>query len=386
MNHQTCVPQAPLELSSIWHHFQDNLFPWLEDALSPLSAKQMQLVQVLEMAQIETYLPYLGRVPGRPLESRDSIARAFVAKAVYNLSTTEMLLDRLAFDIQLRRLCGWEKKSDIPSSSTFSRAFAEFSTSDLTTRIHENIIKQQLGPQLVGHISRDSTAIKAREKPQIVKQQVKQAPKKRGRPKKGEERIKEPTRLERQSQSMTLAQMKAELPSACNVGTKRNSKGHQSSWVGYKLHIDAADGGIPVSCLLSSASLHDSQVAIPLAEMTHQRVDSLYDLMDAAYDAPLIKAHSASLGHTPIIDENPRTKERKADLEDEYKRRRLMGYKVAEDIRYNERSTVERVNGRLKDEFGANMLRVRGAKKVMCHLMFGVIVLTAIQFMTFTEW
>jgi len=91
---------------------------------------------------------------------------------------------------------------------------------------------------------------------------------KRGRPKKGEERIKEPTGLEKQSTGMSLAEMKADLPTACNIGTKCNSRGYKTSWNGYKLHIDAADGGLPVSCLLSSASLHDSQAAIPLAEMT----------------------------------------------------------------------------------------------------------------------
>jgi hypothetical protein len=35
---------------------------------------------------------------------------------------------------------------------------------------------------------------------------------------------------------------------------------------GYKLHIHLADGGIPISCVLTSASVHDSQVAIPLAK------------------------------------------------------------------------------------------------------------------------
>ena len=60
---------------------------------------------------------------------------------------------------------------------------------------------------------------------------------------------------------------------------------HQVSWIGYKLHIDAADASIPVSCILTSASLHDSQVAIPLATMTDARVTNLYDLMDSAYDA-----------------------------------------------------------------------------------------------------
>ena len=40
---------------------------------------------------------------------------------------------------------------------------------------------------------------------------------------------------------------------------------------------------------------------------------------------------------------------------------------------------VERVFGRLKDEFGARQIRVRGPEKVMAHLMFGVLALTVDQ-------
>lgn len=214
---------------------------------------------------------------------------------------------------------------------------------------------------------------------------IEKKPKQRGRPKKGEEHRKEPTRLERQTAGQDLSEMLADLPKACNVGTKRNSKGHTTSWIGYKLHIDAADGGIPVSCILTSASMHDSQAAIPLAEITYGRVTSLYDMMDAAYDAPQIKAHSLGLGHIPIIDPNPRSKAKKEELEAETKRRKKVNYIVAEDRRYNERSTVERVNGRIKDEFGARMVRVRGHAKVMAHLMFGIVVLTVDQLMKFIE-
>ncbi|MFQ3246393.1 MAG: hypothetical protein ACI9SP_003045 [Arenicella sp.] len=169
------------------------------------------------------------------------------------------------------------------------------------------------------------------------------------------------------------------------MGTKRNSKGYKTSWVGYKLHIDAAHGGIPISGLLSSASLHDSQAAIALAELTATRVTSCYDLMDSAYDAPAIKQHSESLGHVPIIDPNPRSKEAKKRIEEEQLGRKRAGYKLVELTRYNERSTVERVNGRLKDDFGARMLRVKGHAKVMSHLMFGVIALTVEPLMRYAE-
>ena len=82
--------------------------------------------------------------------------------------------------------------------------------------------------------------------------------------------------------------MLADLPTACDVGCKKNSKGYKETWTGYKLHIDVACGQIPVSCVLTSASVHDSQVAIPLMTMTSARVAYLYDLMDAAYDAAAI--------------------------------------------------------------------------------------------------
>lgn len=70
--------------------------------------------------------------------------------------------------------------------------------------------------------------------------------------------------------------------------------------------MDVTDGGILISCLVTSASLHDSQAAIPLATLTAQRANHWYDLMDSAYDAKAIHAHSRMLGRVPIIDLNPR--------------------------------------------------------------------------------
>jgi len=176
--------------------------------------------------------------------------------------------------------------------------------------------------------------------------------------------------------------MLEELPYCCDIGTKKNSKGHSEHWIGYKLHLDIADGCVPISAILTSASVHDSQVAIPLATMTAKKVTGLYELMDAAYDVSGIYEHSRSLGHVPLIDKNPRRNKALADeLEAELKRQKLINLVSPEKIRYNERTTVERGNARLKDEFGGRMIRVRGNSKVMCHLMFGVLTLAADQIM-----
>ena len=131
---------------------------------------------------------------------------------------------------------------------------------------------------------------------------------------------------------------------------------------------------------ITSASLHDSQAAIPLALTTAQRVTNLYDLMDSAYDAQAIHERIRGLGHIPIIDTNPRRDQaQKAELQAEAQRRKLLNYNYAEDVRYRERTTVERVNARLKDEFGGRTVRVRGHAKGMCHLMFGIVALAADQ-------
>ena len=53
----------------------------------------------------------------------------------------------------------------------------------------------------------------------------------------------------------------------------------------------------------------------------------------------------------------------------------------AQQERFKERTMIERVNARLKDEFGASQIRVRGAAKVMAHLMFGVLALTVDQWL-----
>ena len=147
--------------------------------------------------------------------------------------------------------------------------------------------------------------------------------------------------------------MLADLPTACDVGSKKNSKGYKETWIGYKLHLDVACGQIPVSCGLTSASVHDSQVAIPLMTMTGARVSYLYDLMDAAYDAAAIHDHSKALGHAPIIDRNFRAQhEAKAEWAKEVERMKLIHMPDPDDVIFNFRTLAEHVNARLKDEFG----------------------------------
>ena len=221
-------------LSAYWSSFQAELFPWLEEETGPLGERYERFVMVLELVRVETFLPYLNGVPGCPRKDRAALARAFIVKAVFDLATTRALIERLAIDRTLRRLCGWTRVGEVPSEATFSRAFADFSASALPSRLHEALIKNTHEDRLVGHVSRDATAIEVRERPAPKPEKPRR---RRGRPRKGEERPKERRRLERQAE-MSLPEMLDDLPRACAVGTKRNAKGHQTSWIGYKMHID----------------------------------------------------------------------------------------------------------------------------------------------------
>ena len=239
-------------------------------------------MQTLEVIRIEQWIPRCFRVPGRLRKDRAALARAFVAKAVYDMPTTRVLLERLVTDVALRRPgsqaqagtaeegCGWERKSEVPSESVFSRAFAEFSDTQLPQRTHAALIRNTHHDRLVGHLCRDSTAIEAREKP-AAKEKTPPLPKrKRGRPKKGEERPKVLKRLDRQA-AMTLPAMLDDLPTDCDVGMKKDSKGYKSTWIGYKLHLDVADGQIPISwCAVRRR--HSSAGANPARQLSLQPV------------------------------------------------------------------------------------------------------------------
>lgn len=376
------------------HLLQDTLFGVLETETGPLSEKTRLLIAVLEMVPLSRQLPRARGWLGRPMKDRQCLASAFVAKSVYGLETTRQLLQRLRSDRQLRCLCGWTSARQLPHESTFSRAFHEFAESELPQRLHEVLILNTQQGRLIGHIARDSTAIEARERFPASPKHKSIPKRKRGRPRKGERAL-SGRRLPRQRRQ-SLPEMLEELPRHCSLGVKSSSSGHQQYWRGYKLHLDVADGQIPISCLLTAASLHDSQVAIPLASMTAQRVTSLYDLMDCAYDAHEIHAHSRSLGHVPLIaphdarvpipkrvQESLRRYNRRRKVPTRYDRKRSL-FTPAEQQRFAERTMVERVYSRLKNEFGARLIRVRGASKIMAHLMFGVLALTVDQLLKLT--
>lgn len=363
-------------LSDYWNKIHYNLFPSLEETFdTKLSKKMNQLIAILEMVCIENYIPNKKGQRGRPPKNRIAMARSLIAKAVFNIPTTKLLIERLKSDKVFRAICGFENYFQVPAESSFSEAFSLFASLNIPQVAHEGLIKKFYKDELVGHVSKDSTAIKGREKAVKKTKQIKV--KKEKRAAKG---CAELTRIQKQASGiMTISEMVADLPTDCNVGQKTSSTGHSYAWVGFKLHLSVDDYGVPLAALLSSASLNDTQAAIPLAEITNQRVTSLYDLMDSGYFAEAIEKHSRDLGHIPIIDRAAKGESQKHEKEQEKLACKNLRWLPAEKIRYKIRTVVERTYSRLKDEFGATNVKVKGAVKVFAHLMYGVLAQTADQ-------
>ena len=378
---KTIVPKISSSLSKMWNKvltLNNSLFPALKEELrlEELSHKEQKLISILDFAQIEKNITVVS-ITNTP-KDREEIARAFIAKSVYNFQTTRDLIDRLHCDRVLRIVCGWRYKNDIPSESKFSRVFKELSEMQIAQKAHEQFVKEYLSDKTFFYNAIDSTKIPLRQKP-VKNKKEKPKLKKRGRPKKGE--IREPIRptiLEQQQEMQSVEEKLTLVSTDCGVGIKQNSKGNREIWIGAKLHISAVDGDIPITAFYSGANVHDSSVALPLMQETSKRVNYLYDLQDAGYDADIIREFSTTLGHRPIIDTNPKnSKELKAKIElieHENKTFKYLNWHLnCDEQHYKQRSMVERVNKYLKDDFGCDKIYYQGATKVASVLAFGIL-------------
>jgi len=92
------VPKLSTNLSKMWNKIRNieiSLFPILKEELrvEELSSKESKLIKILDFAEIEKNITIVKIT--NPPRDREEIARAFIAKSVYNIQTTRDLIDRL---------------------------------------------------------------------------------------------------------------------------------------------------------------------------------------------------------------------------------------------------------------------------------------------------
>jgi transposase len=321
----------------------------------------LQLLRVIEEAQPHLERQYAG-VGRRPYQYKQFL-RSIWAMRHFKIGKTSELIQRLKGDPNLRLLCGF---TNVPHKSQFSRNFSTISKMNILNETLEQMVRNAHKDTIVYHVSRDSTAIEARETVKREKPK-KEAKKQRGRPKKDEKRTAPPVnRIEKQITQSADEALK-ELNTACAYGCKKNSSGNIYFWKGYKLHLDISDTGFPLNAIVTGANVHDSQLAIPMEKITGQRVSFCYSLMDAAYDSSAIDNFIRNQGRIPIIDPNKRKSNNRPPLD------------PAKKERFKFRSGVERANGYLKDNLLPAKIFVKGFEKVSLVLMSAVICLAALR-------
>ncbi len=105
-----------IKFSKMWTkilNLESSLFPALKEELrlEELSHKEQKLIKILDFAQIEKNVTVVS-ITNTP-KDREEIAKAFIAKSVYNIQTTRDLIDRLHCDRTLRMLCGCEIQNNL---------------------------------------------------------------------------------------------------------------------------------------------------------------------------------------------------------------------------------------------------------------------------------
>jgi hypothetical protein len=336
-----------------------------EEYLSDEYKTFLHMLRVIE-EQVPTLIrPYAGT--GRIPYQYTPFIRSFLAKGYFGIEKTSQLIQRLKGEPNLRLLCGF---TDVPGKATFSRALEFLSGQRILEQTLDGIVTMAHKDLVVYHVNRDSTAIQAREK--VVKKAEEQAgkpAKKRGRPAKDTPKApKEPTVIEKQAKQDAKTSLEG-IDKECAWGCKKNSEGNVSFWKGYKLHLDVSDTGFPLTAIVTGANVHDSQLAIPMEQLTEMKVPFCYSLMDSAYDSKVIDEYIRSRGRIPIIDPNKRKDNDRPPLD------------PAKQERYNIRTTVERANSHLKDSLIPRSIYVKGYKKVSFVLMAGVICLAALKYL-----
>jgi hypothetical protein len=336
-----------------------------EEYLSDEYKTFLHMLRIIEEHLPTLIRPYAGT--GRTPYQYTPFIRSFLAKSYFGIEKTNRLIQRLKGEPNLRLLCGF---TDVPGKATFSRVFAFLSEQGILEQTLDGIVSRAHKDLVVYHVNRDSTAIPAREK--VVRKTEEKPPKpvkKRGRPAKDTPKVpKEPTVIEQQRTQDAKTSLEG-IDRACAWGCKKNSEGNVSFWKGYKLHLDVSDTGFPLTAIVTGANVHDSQLAIPMEQLTEMKVSFCYSLMDSAYDSKGIDEFIRNCGRIPIIDPNKRKDNDRPPLD------------PAKQERYNIRTTVERANSHLKDNLIPRSIYVKGYKKVSFVLMAAVICLAALKYL-----
>jgi Transposase DDE domain/Transposase domain (DUF772) len=379
---------------------QESLFSFNE--LQKLESKE-RLPLFFSVLDLRPYAKELRSDSPRGAEGhcRQGILRALLAAPLENIDTFTGLQRRLDMDLRFRYQCGLRLDRKAPSVATLSRVFAELTNKGLAKRLFDDLVTgcKQEGIIDGSHIAIDSSAIHAYEK-------------------------KEPKR-------------KSERTGNANWGAKFDTFGNKVKWFGYKLHlaVDTASE-LPMALLVTPAHVNDGDKGPVLMEQVAVDTKVKFFMLDAGYDQLKNYEAARNVKAQAIIPMNPRNeKEPPMGLTSNGTPCCSMGFAMTywgadgdhlkfrcphatgkidcplgmaacsssnygmvvkvdtrSDLRrysaphrdtkrwkelYNERTSVERCNSRMKTYLTADAMHIWGIEKVTTHQYLNAIVLLA---------
>jgi hypothetical protein len=114
----------PDQLKQFLRVLQGALFPTLPEELGPLTEKHQQVVAALNRIHLEAMIASPCGGVGRPLKDRRAIARAFVAKAVYNFALAQWAARGSCWnDWNVTLLCGGSAAGRASERFPMNRSF-----------------------------------------------------------------------------------------------------------------------------------------------------------------------------------------------------------------------------------------------------------------------
>jgi len=290
---------------------------------------------------------------GRKGYNTFQILAVVLLKMFRRCNTVREVLKVLNNEPNYRYIIGFD--NTVVSDASMSRKVKQLAGQIDIADLHERLTTSFYEDRLVCNLSLDSTPIDVYEKP--VKAEKKKKKDKRGRKHKGTseeteylKRLEESEQLKELRNNGEIKAYLATLENRCSVTGKKNSKGNMDWRIGYKAHLAVDDNGIPVSYVVTGASVHDTKPAIPLLRMADMRCAFLYALMDSGYWSAEIADFTKGMGKVPVIDPKADRTGKKAELD------------PAKKQRYKARTTVERSNSELKLCFLPGHLHSRGFK------------------------
>ncbi|QNR65105.1 transposase [Paenibacillus peoriae] len=227
---------------------QESLFSF--DELQKLESKD-RLPIFFSALDLRSYAKELRNPSPRGADGhcRQGILRALLAAPLENIDTFTGLHRRLELDLRFRYQCGLRLDRKAPSIATLSRVFTELTTKDLAKRLFEDLVLRCKEEGIINgrHVAIDSAAIHAYEK-------------------------KQPKR-------------KSELTGNANWGAKFDSFGNKVKWFGYKLHlaVDTASE-LPMALLMTPAHVNDGELAPALIQQVAASTKVKFFVLDAGYD------------------------------------------------------------------------------------------------------